>query len=57
MIKKLDNPVWHSLSETHKNFSIVYIHLKFYGPDYCPFGGFENGNCGYAKGLAPLGIG
>ena len=44
MIKKLDNPVWHSLSETHKNFSIVYIHLKFYGPDYCPFGGFENGD-------------
>src|SRR5437762_5246416 len=44
MIKKLDNPVWHSLSETHKNFSIVYNHLKFYDPDYCPFGGFENGD-------------
>src|SRR5438552_756124 len=43
MIKKLDNPVWHSLSETHKNFSIVYNNLKFYAPDYCPFGGFENG--------------
>jgi ribosomal protein S18 acetylase RimI-like enzyme len=44
MIKKLDNPVWHSLSETHKNFSIVYNNLKFYAPDYCTFGGFNNGN-------------
>src|SRR6266508_3147277 len=39
MIKKLDNPVWHSLSETHKKISIVYKDLKFYEPDYCPFGG------------------
>ncbi|MCW3091931.1 MAG: Acetyltransferase [Ferruginibacter sp.] len=39
--KKLDNPVWFSLSETHRNFSIDYNHIKFYHPDYCPFGGFE----------------
>ena len=37
---KLDNPVWCSLSETHKNFSIGYPHIKFYHPDYCPFGGY-----------------
>ena len=37
---KLDNPVWHSLSETHKDFGIDYGTIKFYHPDYCPFGGF-----------------
>jgi predicted GNAT family acetyltransferase len=37
---KLDNPVWFSLSETHQNFAVNYNHLKFYQPDYCPFGGF-----------------
>ena len=38
---KLDNPVWHSLSESHKAFSVDYNAIKFYHPDYCPFGGFE----------------
>jgi ribosomal protein S18 acetylase RimI-like enzyme len=38
---KLDNPVWHSLSESHQNFSFDYTGIKFYHPDYCPFGGFE----------------
>src|SRR5687768_13244354 len=38
---KLDNPVWHSLSETHRHFAVEYPHVKFYHPDYCPFGGFE----------------
>lgn len=37
---KLDNPVWNSLSETHKAFAIDYDGTKFYNPDYCPFGGF-----------------
>ena len=41
MIQKLDSPVWHSLLEAHKNFSIAYRSVKFYEPDYCPFGGFE----------------
>src|SRR5690349_8758209 len=40
---KLDNPVWHSLSETHCKFSIDYDNIKFYLPDYCPFGGFRKG--------------
>ncbi len=40
--EKLDNPVWHSLTETHQAFAMVYDHIKFYHPDYCPFGGFIN---------------
>jgi len=39
---KLDNPVWHSLSESHRNFSVDYKSIKFYHPNYCPFGGFES---------------
>ncbi|UNZ00226.1 GNAT family N-acetyltransferase [Zhouia spongiae] len=38
--KKLDNPVWNSLNETHRNFSVVYQDAKFYKPEYGPFGGF-----------------
>lgn len=37
---KLDNPVWHSLSENHIEFAIDYVNTKFYNPDYCPFGSF-----------------
>jgi GNAT superfamily N-acetyltransferase len=36
---KLDNPVWHSLSETHEKLALVYENIKFFHPDYCPFGG------------------
>jgi GNAT superfamily N-acetyltransferase len=39
-VEKLDNPVWFSLSETHQPFAIEYGEVKFYQPDYCPFGGF-----------------
>lgn len=46
--KKLDNPVWHSLNETHKEFSVIYGNLKCYRADYCPFGGYEN-NSGISK--------
>jgi ribosomal protein S18 acetylase RimI-like enzyme len=42
MTEKLDNPVWHSLSETHQQFSIDAGNIKFYHPDFCPFGGFQN---------------
>ena len=39
---KLDNPVWYSLSETHRQFSVDdNNNIKFYHPDYCPFGGFK----------------
>lgn len=53
--KKLDNPVWHSLNETHRDFSIIYDDLKCYDPGFCPFGGYEGTNditkeiAGYAK--------
>jgi ribosomal protein S18 acetylase RimI-like enzyme len=43
---KLDNPVWHSLTEQHQAFGISYGSARFYHPDYCPFGGLrddENG--------------
>ena len=39
---KLDNPVWHSLDETHKEFSLTFGNLKCYRPGYCPFGGYED---------------
>jgi len=38
-INKLDNPAWYSLSETHKDFAVEHSGVKFYQPDYCPFGG------------------
>jgi GNAT superfamily N-acetyltransferase len=38
---KLDNPVWFSLSESHIHFAIDYTNIKFYRPEYCPFGGFD----------------
>lgn len=38
--EKLDNPVYHSLTETHQDYAIDYRGMKFYHPDYCPFGGF-----------------
>ena len=41
-INKLDNPVWHSLNETHSNFALEYGDFKFYHPDFCPFGGFTS---------------
>lgn len=52
---KLDNPVWYSVSETHKNFGIDFGTTKFYQPDYSPFGGFvaadtiENSITEYSK--------
>lgn len=39
---KLDNPVWFSLRESHAEFSADYGDVKFYHPDYCPFGAFIN---------------
>lgn len=35
--KKLDNPVWNSLNETHNNLSLEYDGIKFYDPEYCSF--------------------
>jgi hypothetical protein len=36
--KKLDNPVWYSLAESHKQYAITYDETPFYDPEYCPFG-------------------
>jgi hypothetical protein len=30
------------LCEIHKDFAVDYKDIKFYNPDYCPFGGFIN---------------
>ncbi len=37
--KKLDNPVYHSLCETHQDKALEYKGVKFYDPAYCSFGG------------------
>lgn len=37
---KLKNPVWHSLRETHKKFSINFDGVKFYNPKINSFGAF-----------------
>lgn len=39
--QKLDNPVWYSLTESHKKLAIVYGRTHFYHPDYCAFGAFN----------------
>lgn len=40
LLKKLENPVWYSLNETHKRYTINYDGVKFYDPNICPFGAF-----------------
>jgi len=40
--KKLENPVWASLNETHKKFVIEYDGIQFYHPDICTFGAFTD---------------
>ena len=38
----LDNPVWFSLTDCHFNQAIDYGNVKFFHPDYGPFGAFIN---------------
>ncbi|MCM5662469.1 GNAT family N-acetyltransferase [Galbibacter mesophilus] len=38
--QQLKNPVWHSLKETHKHFSIQFDGVQFYKPEICTFGSF-----------------
>jgi len=40
--KKLKNPVWFSLNETHKKFVIDYDGVQFYHPEVCTFGAFTD---------------
>jgi len=42
--EKLDNPVWSSLSENHDKFCLNFGKVKFYNPEYCPFGAFVDQN-------------
>lgn len=37
----LDNPVWHSLRETHRAFARGNDHFKRYDPEVTPFGGVD----------------
>jgi len=39
--KKLKNPVWYALNETHKKFRIEYDGVLFYHPEVCTFGAFN----------------
>ncbi len=41
-MNKLDNPVWHALSETHAIHCISLRNCKFYQPQYCVFGAFTD---------------
>lgn len=38
----LKNPVWYALDEVHKKFLIDYDGVKFYNPEVCPFGAFQD---------------
>ncbi|WP_242084573.1 GNAT family N-acetyltransferase [Aestuariivivens sediminis] len=40
--RPLDNPVWYALTEHQFNEAIDYGNVKFYHPDYAPFGAFIN---------------
>ena len=40
--KKLKNPVWFSLEETHRAFLIEYDGVRFYHPEICTFGSFTD---------------
>tara|TARA_B110000037_G_scaffold20618_2_gene22384 strand:+ start:18108 stop:18794 length:687 start_codon:yes stop_codon:yes gene_type:complete len=40
--KKLKNPVWFSLNETHKKFRIEFDGVQFYHPEVCTFGAFTD---------------
>ena len=37
---ELDNPVWSTLTDIHFNQAIDYGNVKFFLPDYAPFGAF-----------------
>ncbi|TYA71569.1 GNAT family N-acetyltransferase [Seonamhaeicola marinus] len=36
----LDNPVWYALTDEHSDYHISYGKVKFYHPDFTPFGAF-----------------
>src|SRR5215210_7063725 len=40
----LDNPIWSSLNESHRQFAKTVGHLKYYDPEICPFAAFSGSN-------------
>lgn len=40
--RTLKNPVWYALNETHEKFLISFNGVKFYDPQICTFGAFED---------------
>jgi hypothetical protein len=40
---KLDNPIWHALNETHKQYAVEFNGCKFYKPEFTPFGSMGEG--------------
>lgn len=40
LTQNLDNPVWHSLNEVHKEYALDYDGVKLFNLEYCAFGGF-----------------
>lgn len=40
--QKLDNPVWYSLAESHKELGLIYNKTHFFDPEYCAFGAFND---------------
>lgn len=43
MEKFLQNPVWYSLEQSHKKWQMDFDGVKFYDPEICPFGAFQEG--------------
>ncbi|MEO7308396.1 MAG: hypothetical protein ABIR78_09785, partial [Ferruginibacter sp.] len=41
--KKLDNPAWHSLTETHTGFALGTYEFKRYDPEIVLFSGYDPG--------------
>lgn len=42
MNKKLKNPVWYSLSETHEKWLLEFNGVRFYKPEICTFGAYTD---------------
>lgn len=42
LLSKLDNPIYNSLCESHKDFAIGDDDIKFFKPEVCPFGAIRD---------------
>lgn len=48
---ELENPVWYALNQSHSHLALSYSGIKFYNPEYCIFGAFDQSQ-GYIDGIA-----